>query len=160
MLLALVVLAAAFLGGALVERWQHQSSSASSSLASLVAQFRAARRRGGPADPVRRARSGAAARRRSFGGGGGATIGTVKLVDGTNVYVQDTHGDVIKVTTSPSTQVTDQQAGKVSELEPGLDRHRAGQASTRRHVDGGDEHLAEHGLRGGGGGAAAAGSGG
>ena len=43
----------------------------------------------------------------------------MKLVDGTNVYVQDTAGDDIKVTTSPSTQVTVSHPGKVSDLAPG-----------------------------------------
>ena len=43
----------------------------------------------------------------------------MKLVDGTNVYVQDTAGDVIKVTTGPSTQVTVSHPGKVSQLLPG-----------------------------------------
>ena len=54
-LLALVVVAGAFLAGAVVERTQHKSSSASSSLAALAAQFRnrlGGRRPAAPAAPA------------------------------------------------------------------------------------------------------------
>jgi hypothetical protein len=114
-LLVLIVLSVGFLGGALVDRWQRPSSS-SSSLASALSQFRRAGRGGSGGSGA--AGAGGFA---GFGGaaGGGATVGTVKLVDGTNVYVQDTAGDDIKVTTSPSTQVTVSKPGKISDLTPG-----------------------------------------
>jgi hypothetical protein len=35
--------------------------------------------------------------------GGGATVGQVKLIDGTNVYVTDTSGNTVKVATTGST---------------------------------------------------------
>jgi len=112
-LLALVVVGGAFLGGAVVERTQHKTSSGASSLASIAAQFRRSATGGSGAS------GGSGAAGASPFGAGGATIGTVKLVDGTNVYVQDIQGNTIKVTTSPSTQVTISKTGKVSELAPG-----------------------------------------
>jgi len=124
-LLALVVVAGAFLAGALVDRWQRPAS-ASSSASSLLAQFRAAR--GGRGASGATGASGASGASGAgfaglFGGGGGAgggaTVGTVKLVDGRNVYVQDAAGDVIKVTTTPATQVTVSKQASVSQLAPG-----------------------------------------
>ena len=106
-LLGLMVLSVGFLGGALVDRWQRPSSGASSNLQSLAAQFR---NRGG---------AGASGASGASGAGSGTTIGTVKLVDGTNVYVQDAQGNVIKVTTNGNTQVTVSKTGTVSQLEPG-----------------------------------------
>jgi hypothetical protein len=52
-------------------------------------------------------------------GGGGATIGSVKLVDGTNVYVQTTSGGVVKVTTTPSVPVNVTATGSLADLKPG-----------------------------------------
>jgi hypothetical protein len=128
-LLVLIVLSVGFLGGALVDRWQRPSSSSSSSLASALSQFRAGRGGRGGSGGSGAAGAGGFA---GFGGAAAAnaTIGTVKLVDGTNVYVQDTAGDDIKVTTSPSTQVTVSQPGKVSDLKPGATVIVLGQASS------------------------------
>ncbi|MFF2198622.1 hypothetical protein ACFVXK_37525, partial [Streptomyces sp. NPDC058157] len=65
-------------------------------------------------------------RRQGFGGatggpgaGGGTTTGTVKLVDGTTLYVTDAQGDVVRVTTDTHTQITEAKSGKVSDLQPG-----------------------------------------
>ena len=120
-LLALVVMVGMFLGGALVERWQHKTSSTSSSASSFLAQLRAA---AGGASGASGA-SGSSGSRGAAGGpggllgGGNNTFGTVKLVDGTNVYVQDAQGNTIKVTTKPSTTITVTKTGKASELAPG-----------------------------------------
>jgi hypothetical protein len=51
--------------------------------------------------------------------GAGLTIGTVKLVDGTTVYVTDTQGDIVKITTKKTTRVSEATTGKVSDLQPG-----------------------------------------
>jgi len=121
-LLALVVIAGTFLAGAAVERWQHKPSSASSAQ-SLIAQFRAGRGAAGTsgASGASGTGGGGAGGGGFFGGGGagGATFGTVKLVDGTNVYVQDAQGNTIKVTTKPSTTVSVTKSGTLSELAPG-----------------------------------------
>ena len=62
-----------------------------------------------------------------FGGGapGGtgsstnSTSGTVKLVDGSTVYLTTSSGTVIKVTTKSSTKVTTAKTGKTTDLTPG-----------------------------------------
>ncbi|MFE5769663.1 DUF5666 domain-containing protein [Streptomyces sp. NPDC056485] len=53
------------------------------------------------------------------GAGAGVTTGTVKLVDGTTLYVTDAQGNVVKVTTDTNTQITQAKSGKVSDLQPG-----------------------------------------
>jgi hypothetical protein len=114
-LLALVVVAGAVLGGALLDRWLRPSSSNSTSgFAAVAAQLR----RGG-AGGSGAAGGGAAGGGAAGFGAGGATIGTVKLIDGTNVYVQDLQGNTIKVTTQPSTAVSVTKTGKTSQLAPG-----------------------------------------
>jgi hypothetical protein len=59
--------------------------------------------------------------RGGFGGGsgtgGGSTVGTVKLVDGTTVYLTTANGDVVTVRTNGSTTVT--QPGSVKDLPVG-----------------------------------------
>ena len=116
-LLALVVIGAAVLGGAMLERSQHKTSS-SSGAQSLIAQIRAAVG-GGASGASGASGSGGAAALFGRGGTGGSTIGTVKLVDGNNVYVQDLQGNTVKVTTSPTTKVTISKTGSVSQLAPG-----------------------------------------
>jgi hypothetical protein len=54
-----------------------------------------------------------------FGGSGGATIGTVKLVDGNNVYLTDSSGATVKVTLAPAASVTVTKKGKLADLTPG-----------------------------------------
>ena len=138
-LLVLIVLSAGFLGGALVDRWQRPTSSSASNVQSLISQFQ--RARGGAGASGTSTTSGANGTSDAngasggggaalFGGSGGATVGTVKLVDGKNVYVQDVSGNVIKVTTDPSTQVTISKTGTVGQLAPGSTVIVQGQASS------------------------------
>ncbi|WP_330300203.1 DUF5666 domain-containing protein [Streptomyces sp. NBC_00503] len=54
-----------------------------------------------------------------LGAGAGFTTGTVKLVDGTTLYVTDAQGNVVKITTDNNTQITEAKSGKVSDLQPG-----------------------------------------
>jgi hypothetical protein len=54
-----------------------------------------------------------------FGGGGGAVTGTVKLVDGKNVYVTDTNGNVVKVETGASSQLTKTDPATTKDVAPG-----------------------------------------
>ncbi|CAG6397363.1 hypothetical protein [Actinacidiphila cocklensis] len=118
-----IVAAAAFAGGALVEK-HHLNGTASA---------------GNPFAGLTGARSGAGAGTGTgrFGGAaggtgatagtgtgtgaaaGGLTFGTVKLVDGSTIYVTDAQGDIVKVTTGASTKVTESKDGKVSDLKPG-----------------------------------------
>jgi hypothetical protein len=53
------------------------------------------------------------------GTGGGATTGTVKLVDGTTVYITTSDGQTVIVKTGPSTTVNLNQAGTLKDLAPG-----------------------------------------
>lgn len=54
-----------------------------------------------------------------FGGAGGGTFGTVKLIDGTAVYIQDASGNVIKVTTSADSAITVTKRGTAADLKAG-----------------------------------------
>ncbi|MET9361260.1 DUF5666 domain-containing protein [Streptomyces sp. NPDC006632] len=111
----------AFAGGALVEKDQNRSSASAQ-------RAPAAATRGGTAQSGQRQGFGAgqgaqSGQRQGSGTGpgaaGGLTIGTVKLVDGSTLYVTDAQGNVVKVTTAGSTQVTESKSGKVSDLQPG-----------------------------------------
>jgi len=53
------------------------------------------------------------------GAGGSGVAGTVKLVDGPNVYVTDTDGNVVKVTTSGSSQITRTDLATTKDVAPG-----------------------------------------
>jgi hypothetical protein len=131
-LLVLIVLSLGFLGGAWVDRWQRPSSSSTSSLSSLISQFR----RGGAGASGASGTSGASGAFGAsgaaafFGGGGGGTTGTIKVVDGKNVYIQDSAGDDIKVTTTPSTQITVSKPGTVGQLLVGSTVRVSGTASS------------------------------
>ncbi len=163
-LLALMVLSLGFFAGALVDRWQRSSSSSTPNLQSLAAQFR-----GGGGGPGTGA-SGASGTGTAGGGtagfpggsnaGGGATIGTVKLVDGTNVYVQDRQGNVVKVATDPDTKVTISKTGTVSDLEPGSAVIVQGKQSSDGTSMAATSITPSAGLGLGGGGPAAGGNGG
>ena len=45
--------------------------------------------------------------------------GTVKFVDGANVYVTDTNGNVVKVTTSGSSQLSKTDPATLKDVAPG-----------------------------------------
>jgi hypothetical protein len=51
--------------------------------------------------------------------GGGIAVGTVKLVDGSTIYLQEANGQIATVTTSRSTTVSVSHSGTVSQLTPG-----------------------------------------
>ena len=120
-LAALVVASAGFLGGIVVGK--HYGSSGSSSAASAFRRFAAgasatAGTRSGPG-------AGPGAGLGAGGGGGGgfaagnATIGTIKLIDGSTVYVQTSGGDIVQVATSAGTKVTASSTVRVKDLQPG-----------------------------------------
>jgi len=107
-----VIAAAAFAGGALVEKNNVKGGGSNPGAAAGFAGFA----RGGAGAT---AGAGGAARPGGGGTGGGATTGTVKLVDGTTVYLTDSSGNVVKVTTGTSTKISVTRNGKVSDLQPG-----------------------------------------
>ena len=119
-----VIAALGFTGGALVEKNNVKGGSSAAGFAGFA--------RGGAATGTGAAgaagaggtagRTGAAGGGGGFGGGGaggGATVGTVKLVDGSTVYLTTSSGSVVKVTTGKSTKVSVTKNGKVGDLQPG-----------------------------------------
>ena len=64
-------------------------------------------------------RTGSAGASATAGGVGGSTVGTVRLVDGTNIYVTETSGTIVKVATNPQSQITVTAAGTVRSINPG-----------------------------------------
>ena len=116
-LVTLVVASAGFLGGIVVGK--HYGSSGSGSPASAFSRFAAG------AGATARTGSGAGAGLGGRGGGGGeiaagnATIGTIKLIDGSTVYVQTPGGDIVQVSTSAGTKVTASSTVRVKDLQPG-----------------------------------------
>ncbi|MFF1339731.1 DUF5666 domain-containing protein [Streptomyces sp. NPDC058290] len=137
-----VVAGLAFTGGALVEKGHLQGAPGAGSgaggrnfAAGAEGQGRTGSGQGqGAARPGRTGtgtgtgtgQNGQNGPRQGFGGttgspaaGAGVTTGTVKLVDGTTLYVTDAQGVVVRVTTDNNTQVTEAKTGKVSDLQPG-----------------------------------------
>ena len=112
-LLGLVVVALAFLAGAYMHRWQNPSSGSSTNPQDFLAQLRGAAGDGDAAPGADNLPTGFP------GGGGGNTIGTVKLVDGTTVYVEDTSGNITRITTDAKTDVTISADSSVDKLKPG-----------------------------------------
>ena len=53
------------------------------------------------------------------GSGGGATVGTVKLVDGTTVYVDTGGGGIVAVRTDGSTKINVTKSGTLKDVPPG-----------------------------------------
>jgi hypothetical protein len=115
-LAALVFAAGAFYAGVRVEKSKAKTST-TGSLAAAFSRFAGARGTG--------AAGGTGARGTGTGTGlggaaaAGVTVGTVKLVDGNNVYVTDTAGGITKVAVGSSATVTVSSSGKVSDVKPG-----------------------------------------
>ena len=104
-LLAVLLAATGFIGGVLVERSQQPEASSTATAANAV-------RNGGNAN------QGAGANGGGGGAGGGATVGTITLVDGPNLYVTTAEGDVVKVVTNAQTTISVSKNGSVSDLDP------------------------------------------
>ena len=113
-LAALVVASAGFIGGIVVGK--HYGSSGSGRPASAFSRFAAG------ASATARTGAGPGAGLGGRGGGfaaGNATIGTIKLIDGSTVYVQTSGGDIVQVSTSAGTKVTASSTVRVKDLQPG-----------------------------------------
>ncbi len=113
-LAAVLVASAGFLGGALVGK--HYGTSGSGNLAAEFSRFAGA---GASASPGSSSGSAFAGRGGGLFGAGNATIGTIKLIDGSIVYVQTTAGDIVQVATSTATRVTESSTVPVKDLQPG-----------------------------------------
>ncbi|QMU66908.1 hypothetical protein [Streptacidiphilus sp. P02-A3a] len=128
LLAAGVIAAGAFAGGALVEK---NNNSGSGNAASAFAKLRSGAGGTGATGSGRTGGAGAATGSGAggyggfggFGGAGGAsggaTTGTVKLVDGNTIYVTNSSGNIVKITTGSSTTVSIAQSGTVSQIQPG-----------------------------------------
>ena len=103
-LLVVLIAAAGFIGGVLVERNQQPAATSTTNAAAF---------RGGGANAA-----GGAGGNGGGAGGGGATVGTITLIDGTNVYVTTAEGDVVKVLTDPKTTVEVSKNGTLADLDP------------------------------------------
>jgi hypothetical protein len=138
-LLGVLLLACGFIGGVLVEKGQ-TSSSTSGTGGALAARFAALRgtgaagggsaasgsaatggATGGAAAAGGAAGSGAAGGGFAgrFGATGGATIGEVAYISGSTLYVTNTEGDTVKVTTSPASSITKTVKTDVHGIHPG-----------------------------------------
>jgi hypothetical protein len=123
LLVGALVAAGAFYGGVLVEKHQLPGGTTVSAAAR-------ARTAGTTATTVAGGRTGttgagaAAATGGGAGGtagaaGGGSTFGTVKLIDGNNVYVQDTTGTITKVATNAQSTISITSNGTAKDIKPG-----------------------------------------
>ena len=114
-LVALVVASAGFLGGIVVGKHYGSSGSPASAFSRFAAGASATARTG--------AGSGTGLAGRGGGGGefaaGNATIGTIKLIDGSTVYVQTPEANIVQVSTSAGTKVTASSTVPVKDLQPG-----------------------------------------
>jgi hypothetical protein len=140
-LLGVLLLAGGFIGGVLVEKGQ-TSSSPSTGAAGLASRLAALRggaggtstgaTGSGGATTGGAASGGAGSAGGGFAGGagggiagrfgaaaGGATIGEVSYLSGSTLYVTDTEGNTIKVTTSPASTITKTVKTDVHGIHPG-----------------------------------------
>jgi hypothetical protein len=106
-LIALLVAAAGFWGGAALQKSHGTSSSSAAS--GLAARFR-----GAAAPGATGAGPGA-----GFGGGAAGTTGTISVVDGKTLYVLTSTGSLVKVTLGASTAVTRNAKTAAADLRPG-----------------------------------------
>jgi hypothetical protein len=108
-LVALVIAGLGFLGGIITQKHVGGTSSTSATTTGAAARF--ANRTG--------ANAGGTAGGGGGGFGGGATVGTVTLVDGKNVYVTTTNGNVVKVVTNGGSQLSKTDTATIKDIAPG-----------------------------------------
>ncbi|MDQ1458377.1 MAG: hypothetical protein QOH28_3997 [Actinomycetota bacterium] len=105
--LALVAIGA--LGGIAIQKHEdHGSTTAASPTGAPAGAFAGGRGAGGGAPGA----GGGA-------GGAGATVGTVKLIDGNNIYVTEANGTVVKVAVNAASQLTRTDPATIKDITPG-----------------------------------------
>ncbi len=113
-LLGVLLIACGFIGGVLIEKGEtSSSSSAGSAAAGLASRFRALR---GGTGTGTSSTSGSAS---SASGFARPTAGTVAYLAGSTLYVTNSEGNTVKVTTSPATSVTKTVKSSVPAIHPG-----------------------------------------
>ena len=115
-LLGVLLIAAGFIGGVLVEKGQGSSSSSTGSAAGLASRF-AALRGGAASSSSSAAAPGATSS--SNPGFARPTAGTVAYLSGSTLYVTNSEGNTVKVNTSAGTSVTKTVKSTVSGIHPG-----------------------------------------
>jgi len=113
-LLALVLVAGGFWGGSALQK--NQGSSSTGALVGVAARFRSAAGAGATGA------AGAAGSRFAglFGGSTAAAAGTISVVNGDTLYVDDTStGSIVKVTLTKSTTITRNADAAAIDLRPG-----------------------------------------
>jgi hypothetical protein len=132
-LVVVVVASAGFIGGILVGKHYSSSGSPASRLgafAAAEASPSAATGSGSRTGPGGGAGGGFGGARGGLSGAGGtggtggfaegnATVGTIKLIDGSTIYVTTSAGDIVQVVTSSGTKVTVSSTVPVKDLQPG-----------------------------------------
>ncbi len=116
-----VILVAGFVGGIQADKQWGKSSSSSSLPAAFGNRGAGAglgNRGAGGFLGAGGGQSAAPGAGQGLGGSGGATFGTVKLVDGSTIYVTTQNGDVA-VKTTGSTRIRITKDGKVTDITPG-----------------------------------------
>jgi hypothetical protein len=115
------LVAAGFLGGVLVQQHQDHGSTNTAASARAASRFAAGGATTGSGGTGSTGAGGARAGGNGFGGGfgGNGVAGTVKLVDGNNIYVTDTSGNIVKVKTTKSSQVSRTVGATTKDLAPG-----------------------------------------
>ncbi|GAA4951461.1 hypothetical protein GCM10023205_10400 [Yinghuangia aomiensis] len=114
LLAAGVLLAGGFFAGVKVDRWQNGTGEdAARGTAPAAGRQNTAAQGQGAAGTAGQPGG------RTGTGGAGTTTGTVKLVDGSTVYVTDASGTIVKVTTNADTKIQVSQDGKPADLKPG-----------------------------------------
>ena len=93
-------------------------------------------------------------------GGGGFTAGTVKLVQGSTIYVTTTNGNVVKVSVPSSTAITKSVTTKLSGVHPGDTVTAIGTTSSDGVLKATSLRLGDTGFPGGGSGRRAGAQGG
>ena len=110
----LAVAGGAFLAGVQVQKHHDRSLVTTTSAASTTGAGGTARGAAG-----QRARTASGAGGGGGAGLGGATVGQVKLVDGSTIYVTDASGNTITVATTASSRFTKQNTATLKDVQPG-----------------------------------------
>jgi hypothetical protein len=124
-LMGILAIACGFIGGVLVEKGQTSSSSSGVGASGLSSRF-AALRGGASGVSGTGPRSSAGAAAGGFGSGAAGdsgftrpTVGTVAYLDGSTLYVTNSEGNTVKVTTSVVTTVNKTVKSSVKGIHPG-----------------------------------------
>jgi hypothetical protein len=117
-LLGVLLAACGFIGGVLIEKGETSSTSSSGSAAAgLASRFRALR--GAAGAGAGSAAAGSSAASSTAAGFTRPTAGTVAYLAGKTLYVTNSEGNTIKVTTSAATSVTKTVKASVKSIHPG-----------------------------------------